>query len=191
MVYLEDQYLWSVDVARIWASALRRSPRLHLIAAVPRFPDVQNRLYLDTARLGHGEALAMVHEAGGHRVQVLDVENHQDLPVYVHSKLCVGATSPPYAATSHERAPPNRCRRRGDAAGIRAWEKICLEDPKASPTPVRARSSRVLRSFNVVNEYGQLIRSAITVAGILGNCANNARTCGSTASAFDPRAGRS
>jgi hypothetical protein len=43
----------------------------------------------------------------------------------------------------------------------------------------------------VVNEYGQLIRSAITVAGILGNCANNARTCGSTVSAFDPRAGRS
>jgi phosphatidylserine/phosphatidylglycerophosphate/cardiolipin synthase-like enzyme len=31
----------------------------------------------------------MVREAGGDRVQVLDVENLQGLPVYVHSKLCV------------------------------------------------------------------------------------------------------
>jgi len=30
--------------------------------------------YLETARLGHGGALAMVHEAGGDRVQVLDLE---------------------------------------------------------------------------------------------------------------------
>ena len=39
--------------------------------------------------LGHAEALAMVREAGGDRVQVLDVENLQGLPVYVHAKLCV------------------------------------------------------------------------------------------------------
>jgi phosphatidylserine/phosphatidylglycerophosphate/cardiolipin synthase-like enzyme len=31
----------------------------------------------------------MVHEAGGDRVQVLDLENHQGLPVYVHAKICV------------------------------------------------------------------------------------------------------
>lgn len=89
MVYVEDQYLWSVDVARVFAAALRRSPRLHLIAVVPRHPDVQKRVYLDAAGLGHAEALAMVHEAGGDRVQVLDVENHEGVPVYVHSKLCV------------------------------------------------------------------------------------------------------
>ena len=39
--------------------------------------------------LGHAEALAMVREAGGDRVQVLDVENLQGRPVYVHAKLCV------------------------------------------------------------------------------------------------------
>ena len=39
--------------------------------------------------LGHAEAIAMVREAGGDRVQVLDVENLQGLPVYVHSKLCI------------------------------------------------------------------------------------------------------
>ena len=31
----------------------------------------------------------MVREAGGDRVQILDVENHQGLPVYVHSKMCI------------------------------------------------------------------------------------------------------
>ena len=89
LVYVEDQYLWSMDVARIFAAALRRAPRLQLVAVVPRYPDVEKRLYLEAARLGHGEALAMVREAGGDRVQVLDVENHQGRPVYVHAKLCV------------------------------------------------------------------------------------------------------
>jgi hypothetical protein len=42
----------------------------------------------------------------------------------------------------------------------------------------------------VVNEYSQPIRCAITVGGILGHCDNNARTCGSTASATDPRGRR-
>ncbi len=89
LIYVEDQYLWSVDVARLFAAALRRAPRLHLIAGVPRYPDVEGRTYLETARLGHGEALAMVHEAGGDRVQVLDIENHDGLPIYVHAKLTV------------------------------------------------------------------------------------------------------
>jgi phosphatidylserine/phosphatidylglycerophosphate/cardiolipin synthase-like enzyme len=89
LVYVEDQYLWSMDVARIFAAALQRAPRLQLVAVVPRYPDVEKRLYLEAARLGHGEALAMVREAGGDRVQVLDVENHQGRPVYVHAKLCV------------------------------------------------------------------------------------------------------
>ena len=89
LIYVEDQYLWSFDVARIFAAALQRSSRLHLIAVVPRRPDNENQFYNESAMLGHAEALAMVREAGGDRVQVLDVENLQGLPVYVHSKLCV------------------------------------------------------------------------------------------------------
>ena len=89
LIYVEDQYLWSFDVARIFAAALHRSSRLHLIAVVPRRPDNENQLYNESAMLGHAEALAMVREAGEDRVQVLDVENLQGLPVYVHSKLCV------------------------------------------------------------------------------------------------------
>ena len=89
LIYVEDQYLWSFDVARIFAAALQRSSRLHLIAVVPRRPDNENQFYNESAMLGHAEALAMVREAGGDRVQVLDVENVQGRPVYVHSKLCV------------------------------------------------------------------------------------------------------
>lgn len=89
LIYVEDQYLWSFDVARIFAAALQRSSRLRLIAVVPRRPDNENQFYNEAAMLGHAEALAMVREAGGDRVQVLDVENLQGLPVYVHSKLCV------------------------------------------------------------------------------------------------------
>ena len=89
LIYLEDQYLWSFDVARIFAAALQRSSRLHLIGVVPRWPDNENQLYNESAMLGHAEALAMVREAGGDRVQVLDVENAQGLPVYVHAKVCV------------------------------------------------------------------------------------------------------
>jgi len=89
LIYVEDQYLWSFDVARIFAAALHRSPRLHLIAVVPRHPDNENRFYNEAAMLGHAEALAMVREAGDDRVQVLDVENAEGRPVYIHSKLCV------------------------------------------------------------------------------------------------------
>jgi phosphatidylserine/phosphatidylglycerophosphate/cardiolipin synthase-like enzyme len=89
LVYIEDQYLWSFDVARTFAAALQRAPRLHLIAVVPRRPDSENPFYLEAATMGHAEALGMVREAGGDRVQVLDIENHQGLPVYVHSKICI------------------------------------------------------------------------------------------------------
>ncbi|SNR25037.1 phosphatase domain-containing protein [Blastococcus mobilis] len=89
LVYIEDQYLWSVDVARVFAAALRRAPRLHLIAVVPRHPDQDGSSYRTSARHGHAEALAMVHHAGGDRVQVLDVENATGRPIYVHAKICI------------------------------------------------------------------------------------------------------
>ena len=44
LVYIEDQYLWSADVARVFAAALRREPGLHLVAVVPRHPDQDDRL---------------------------------------------------------------------------------------------------------------------------------------------------
>lgn len=89
LVYLEDQYLWSTNVARVLADALRRSPELHLVAVVPRFPEQDAELMVPVALHGHAQALDMVHSAGGDRVLVLDVENPAGRPVYVHSKVCV------------------------------------------------------------------------------------------------------
>ena len=89
LVYIEDQYLWSVDVARIFADALRAQPRLQLVAVVPRYPDVDGRFSVPPVMLGHATALHMVKQAGGDRVQVFDAENRVGEPVYVHAKVCI------------------------------------------------------------------------------------------------------
>src|SRR6266542_6623685 len=39
LIYVEDQFLWSTEVAQLLADALRRWPLLRLIAVVPRYPD--------------------------------------------------------------------------------------------------------------------------------------------------------
>ena len=39
LVYVEDQYLWSADVAGVFADALRREPDLRMVFVIPRFPD--------------------------------------------------------------------------------------------------------------------------------------------------------
>ncbi|WP_461022502.1 phospholipase D family protein [Thalassiella azotivora] len=89
LVYVEDQYLWSTDVARVFAEALRREPELRLVAVVPRHPRQDSQLSAAAANLGHAQALRLVREAGGERVQVLDLENREGRPVYVHAKVCV------------------------------------------------------------------------------------------------------
>ncbi len=89
LVYLEDQYLWSLDVARVFASALRREPRLQIVAVVPRLPDQEGWFSRAGALLGHARAIRLVEEAGPGRLHVFDVENHQGEPVYVHAKACV------------------------------------------------------------------------------------------------------
>ncbi|HXQ56184.1 MAG TPA: phospholipase D-like domain-containing protein, partial [Actinomycetes bacterium] len=89
LVYLEDQYLWSEDVAQALADALRRSPELRLIAVVPRYPDQDSRLAGPPNRIGQQAALDVVREAGGDRAAVYDLENRHGTPIYVHAKVCV------------------------------------------------------------------------------------------------------
>ncbi|OIQ80460.1 hypothetical protein GALL_377780 [mine drainage metagenome] len=61
----------------------------------------------------------------------------------------------------------------------------------AGSTPANnGRSSRI-RSLRIVNDPVQPIRSAITVAGIVGNSASSTRTRASTASTLEPRDARS
>jgi phosphatidylserine/phosphatidylglycerophosphate/cardiolipin synthase-like enzyme len=89
LVYLEDQYLWSADIAQVLADALRRSPALRVIAVVPRFPDQDGRLTGPPNRIGQQAALDLVRAAGGDRVAVYDLENEAGTPIYVHAKVCV------------------------------------------------------------------------------------------------------
>jgi phosphatidylserine/phosphatidylglycerophosphate/cardiolipin synthase-like enzyme len=89
LIYLEDQYLWSKRVAQLFARALNDNPDLHLVAVVPRYPDVDGRLALPPNMIGRRQAIDACKEASPQRVHVFDVENHQGTPVYVHAKVCV------------------------------------------------------------------------------------------------------
>ena len=89
LVYLEDQYLWSEEVGRHFAGALRDNPGLRLVAVIPLMPDMDGAVSLP-AQL-HGRRLAMDHllDAGGDRVAVYGLTSEAGYPVYVHAKVCV------------------------------------------------------------------------------------------------------
>ena len=89
LVYIEDQYLWSDVVARTLAEALRRAPRLQVIAVVPRFPDQDGPVSGPPNRLGQLLAMELLSEAGGDRFAIYDLENQTGTPVYVHAKVCI------------------------------------------------------------------------------------------------------
>jgi phosphatidylserine/phosphatidylglycerophosphate/cardiolipin synthase-like enzyme len=89
LVYLEDQYMWSADVARLFARALADNPGLHLVVVVPRVPDQDGAVSERSQYVGRWQALEMCKRAGRNRVHVFDVENHDGTPVYVHAKVCV------------------------------------------------------------------------------------------------------
>ena len=63
LIYLEDQYLWSKRVAELFASALADNPELHLVAVVPRHPDVDGRLALPPNQVGRQQAIETCRSA--------------------------------------------------------------------------------------------------------------------------------
>ena len=89
LVYLEDQYLWSPQVAQHFADALVENPRLRLLAVVPGYPDSDGRLSRSSQLYGRASALESLRRAGGSRVAVYSLENREGTPVYVHAKVCV------------------------------------------------------------------------------------------------------
>ncbi|TQS45562.1 phospholipase D family protein [Cryptosporangium phraense] len=88
LIYLEDQYLWSSDVAACFAEALKANPDLHLIAVVPSFPD-QTGLSTTGENLGRNRALDKLRAVAPDRIAVYGPENREGTPVYVHAKVCV------------------------------------------------------------------------------------------------------
>lgn len=89
LVYVEDQYLWSTDVASVFAGALRREPELRMVFVIPRFPDQDGRISMSPNLIGRAPALEMLRAAGGNRVAVYGLENAEGTPIYVHAKACV------------------------------------------------------------------------------------------------------
>ena len=89
LIYIEDQYLWSVDVARVFAEALIRSPELRLIVVIPAYPDQDGRTSLPPNLAGREGAIKILIEAGGSRVAIYRLENAAGTPIYVHAKICL------------------------------------------------------------------------------------------------------
>jgi phosphatidylserine/phosphatidylglycerophosphate/cardiolipin synthase-like enzyme len=89
LVYLEDQYIWSPHVVSVFADALAANPDLRMVAVVPHFPDRDSPAYNAPQLLARGRSLDQLRRAGGDRVAVYGIENHDGFPVYVHAKVCI------------------------------------------------------------------------------------------------------
>ena len=89
LIYAEDQYFWSADVAEAFVERLRENPDLHLIAVVPRSPDQTGMTSRVPQLLGRYLAMHKLLAAAPDRVAVYSIENHDGTPVYVHAKVCV------------------------------------------------------------------------------------------------------
>jgi phosphatidylserine/phosphatidylglycerophosphate/cardiolipin synthase-like enzyme len=89
LIYVEDQYLWSEEVAQTFADGLRAQPGLHVVAVLPLHPDQDGKVSLPPNLLGRDKAISVMRAAGGDRVAVYGIENHAGTPVYVHAKVCI------------------------------------------------------------------------------------------------------
>jgi phosphatidylserine/phosphatidylglycerophosphate/cardiolipin synthase-like enzyme len=89
LVYIEDQYLWGHHVGDVFTRALRNQPELHVIAVIPRYPDMDGKVSRRAQLLGRRRAMVDMVRAAPGRVAVYGVENHAGTPVYVHAKACV------------------------------------------------------------------------------------------------------
>ncbi|GAC1376953.1 MAG: phospholipase D-like domain-containing protein [Pseudarthrobacter sp.] len=89
LVYIEDQYLWSTEVAAGIVEALERNPELRVIAVVPRYPDSDGLIAGPAMRTGQLHAINMLRRFSPDRVGVFDLENKAGTPIYIHAKICI------------------------------------------------------------------------------------------------------
>jgi phosphatidylserine/phosphatidylglycerophosphate/cardiolipin synthase-like enzyme len=89
LIYVEDQFVWSTEVARVFAAALEASPSLQLIVLLPRYFDQASTLTLRPNQVGREQAVSILRDAAGDRVSIYDIENVAGVPVYVHAKISV------------------------------------------------------------------------------------------------------
>ena len=89
LIYVEDQYFWSEEIAHAYERALERAPELHLIAVVPRFPDRNGLVSGPANRYGQLAMLDLLVRRHPDRVAVYNLENETGTPIYVHAKAVV------------------------------------------------------------------------------------------------------
>jgi phosphatidylserine/phosphatidylglycerophosphate/cardiolipin synthase-like enzyme len=89
LIYIEDQFVWSREIAKVFAAALQASPSLHLIVVLPRYFDQGSTLTLRPNQVGREQAVRVLKDAAGDRVAIYDIENLAGVPVYVHAKISV------------------------------------------------------------------------------------------------------
>ena len=80
LIYTEDQYMWSSDVARALGEVLEQQPALHVVVVVPRYPDDDGFLSGPPNRIGQLRALRHLHEIGGPRFAVYNLEQGRSGP---------------------------------------------------------------------------------------------------------------
>ena len=68
LIYLEDQYIWSPHVVRVFADALARNPDLRMIAVVPHYADRDSPAYNAPQMYARSCSLHQLRQAGGDRV---------------------------------------------------------------------------------------------------------------------------
>ena len=89
LIYIEDQYLWSAEVAAGIAAALEQNPGLNVIAVVPRYPDSDGPLGGPPKRLGQLRAIETIGRVAPGRFGVFSLENTSGTPIYIHAKVCI------------------------------------------------------------------------------------------------------
>jgi phosphatidylserine/phosphatidylglycerophosphate/cardiolipin synthase-like enzyme len=89
LIYIEDQYLWSPEVGAMFAVALQRNPRLHLVAVLPLFPDQDGRISKPPNLVARQAAITTLRAVAPARVAFYGLENPEGVPVYVHAKVCI------------------------------------------------------------------------------------------------------
>jgi phosphatidylserine/phosphatidylglycerophosphate/cardiolipin synthase-like enzyme len=88
-IYVEDQYFWSEEIAKLYEEALRGAPNLRLIVVVPRHPDRNGAISGPTSRLGQLAMMEHLAGVGADRVAFFDLENERGDAIYVHAKAVV------------------------------------------------------------------------------------------------------
>mgnify|MGYP006160500769 CR=1 FL=1 len=89
LIYVEDQYFWSEEIASLLAKTLREEPELHMIVVLPRYFEQGGAVSTPPPRHGQSHAIDIVKEGGGERVAFYDITNEAGTPIYVHAKVCV------------------------------------------------------------------------------------------------------